>query len=195
MARFPERDPAVLRGAGREPRRRQRQGSARPHLVAALKLRVPGRPEEIARRVFNPDSPTFTEGRIGAWREQLTPQIKEKLRALGTDYLEIYGYADESAHLPSRAAEFRRRPLRLPADDLSGVPISVEMNYLRHNIVLHGKRYYAVPQGLGGVDLARGVPFGVKAADSLDEARFAIVRRRLLFGPLWRLWARLRRRV
>lgn len=155
-----------------------------------LKLRIPGRPEDIAGKVFNPDSPTFTEGRIGAWRDQLTPQVKDQLRKLGTDYLEIYGYADEAAALPSRTEEFRRRALRLPAEDFSATPIGVETGYLRHDIVRFDRRYYAVPHAFGPVDLARGVPFGVKAARSLDEARFAVLRRRLLFGPLWRLWAR-----
>jgi hypothetical protein len=156
-----------------------------------LKLRVPGRPEDIAGKVFNPGSPTFTEGRIGAWREQLTPQVKDKLRTLGSDYLEIYGYADEATAVPSRAGEFRRRALRLAADEFSATPIAVEMGYLRHDIVLYNRRYYAVPHAFGPVDLARRVPLGVKAARSLDEARFAVVRRRLLFGPLWRVWAKL----
>lgn len=163
-----------------------------------LKLRAAGRPAEIARRLFNPESPTFTEGRIGAWREQLTPRVKEKLRALGTDYLEMYGYADEAALLPSRTEEFRRRPLRPPAEDFSGVPIGVDMGYLQHNIILYRGRYHAVPQVLGPVDLARQLPLGVRVARSLDEARLAIVRRRLRFGLLWRAWtrmlARLRRR-
>ena len=155
-----------------------------------LKLRIPGRPADIARKVFNPESPTFTEGRIGAWREQLTPQVKDKLRTLGTDYLDIYGYADEAATLSSRAGEFRRRPLRLAADDFSATPIGVEMGLLQHDIVLYQRRYHAVPHALGPIDLARGVPFGVKVASSLDEVRFAVVRRRLRFGALWRLWAR-----
>ena len=156
-----------------------------------LKLRVPGRPEDIARKVFNPDSPTFTEGRIGAWREQLTPRVKEKLQALGTDYLEAYGYADEAATLPSRAAEFRRRPLTLPTEDFSGTPIAVETNFLRHTVVRYAGRYHAVPEVLGPVDLTKERPFGVKAARTLHEARLAILRRRLRLGLLWRPWMRL----
>ena len=55
---------------------------------------------------------------------------------------------------------------------------------------LHSFWWEEGPHAFGAVDLKRHVPFGVKTADSLDEARFAVVRRRLLFGPLWRLWAR-----
>lgn len=156
-----------------------------------LKLRAVGRPRDIADKVFNPRSPTFSEGRVGAWREQLTPRVKEKLDGLGTDYLEAYGYADDSAAVPSRAAEFRRRPLRLPAEDFAAVPIAVQMGYLRHDIVLYRERYHAIPHAFGPVDLARGVPLGVRAERTLEEARLAIVRNRLRFGLLWRPWARL----
>ena len=141
--------------------------------------------------MFNPHSPTFTEGRIGAWREQLGPRVKDKLQTLGTDYLEAYGYADETATLPVRAAEFRRRALTLPTEDFSGTPIALDTGFLRHTVVRYAGRYHVVPEVLGPVDLTKERPFGVKVARTLHEAQVAILRRRLRLGLLWRPWMRL----
>lgn len=160
-----------------------------------LKLQVGGRPEDIARRVFNPESPTFAEGRVGGWVRHRTSELEECLRRLPPDYLEAYGFAPGAtggvAPMPARAAEFRRRHLDLPKIDFDDTQIAVESGFLEHNVVRYRNRFFSVPHTIGAVDLARDAdrPFsGVRSAATLDAARVQILRRRVLCGSFWGLW-------
>lgn len=160
-----------------------------------LKLQVGGRPEEIARRVFNPNSPTFTEGRIGGWARHCTQELQERLKHLPPDYLEAFGFASAALGvappISTRAAEFRRRPLELPKIDFSDTQIAVESEFLEHNIVRYRDRFFAVPHTIGPINLVgdAGRAFsGVKSAPTFDAARVQVLRRRVFLGPLWNLW-------
>lgn len=156
-----------------------------------LKLQIDGTPEEIARQLFNLDSPTFTEGRIGAWDRHTTPEARERFVCLPTDFLRCYGYArdkrDGAAALPARTAEFRRRPLRFAQAECDDTPILIESGYLDHNIVQLGRHFYGVPQSTGPVRLerlGRDKIRGILRARSLDKAKAAVLRRWLLTGSL-----------
>jgi hypothetical protein len=125
-----------------------------------LKLQVPGLPQAIADRIFG-DSPTFFQGRIGAWRNALTPGHLARLRALDQDFMRVLGYdmdAPDGA-LPRRAMEFRRRPLALAQAVHDKTPITLEYHYLGFNLVRYGGAVYAVPQATGpGFDLRQTPP-------------------------------------
>jgi hypothetical protein len=116
-----------------------------------LKLQVPGEPHAFATRVFDRGSPTFFQGRIGAWRSVLSPDHLARIAGLDQDFISVFGYSrDEAAgHLPARAAEFRRRPLRVTPPLLEKEAIALEYNYLGFNLVRHAGWIYAVPQPLG----------------------------------------------
>jgi len=123
-----------------------------------LKLQVPGAPHDFADRVFDRDSPTFYQGRIGAWRSALSVEHLARFRALNQDFMSIFGYDLDSADssLPRRAAEFRRRPLHVALPLLDDVPIALEHNYLDFNLVRYAGWIYAVPQPTGpAFNLAR----------------------------------------
>lgn len=160
-----------------------------------LKLQVGGRPEDIARRVFNPESPTFAEGRVGGWMRHRTPELEERLRRLSPDYLRAFGFEPGATGgvtpMPSRAGEFRHRHLDLPSVDFGDTQIAVESEYLEHNIVRYRNRFFAVPHTIGAVDLPRDAErplSGVKSAATLDGAMVQVLRRRIFLGPLWGLW-------
>jgi len=125
-----------------------------------LKLQVPGAPRAIADRIFG-DSPTFYQGRIGAWRASLKPEHLARIRALDQDFMQAFGYdidAPEGA-LPRRAAEFRRRPLTLAPAVHDKTPITLEYHHLGFNLVRYAGAVYAVPQGTGpGFDLRQTPP-------------------------------------
>lgn len=130
-----------------------------------LKLHLPGRPEKLAAEIFDEQSPTFHEGRIGSSRTKMTPEALAKFAALDQDFMRITGYGSGTPGqggadywerintFPSRAEEFRTRPLRTSSIDYHGSPINIEMNYLRHNIVRLEGRYYALPLDVGPIDL------------------------------------------
>ena len=152
-----------------------------------LKLQVDGTPENIARRLFNRNSATFAEGRIGAWHQHATPEARARFNQLPADFLKIYGYAKEPseglAALPARVSEFRRRPPRHVNPQLGDVPILVEASYLGHNIVQFGREFYGIPQAVGPVALEsadRGRLKGVLRGGSFDKVKAAVLRRWLL---------------
>jgi hypothetical protein len=50
-------------------------------------------PERVADRVYNPDSWSFHQGRIGGWRERFTRRNLDRFTEQFGDILEQYGYA------------------------------------------------------------------------------------------------------
>jgi hypothetical protein len=125
-----------------------------------LKLQVPGEPHAFATRVFDRGSPTFFQGRIGAWRSVLSPDHLARIARLDQDFMTVFGYSrDEAAgHLPARAAEFRHRPLRVAPPLLEKEAIALEYNYLGFNLVRLAGWVYAVPQALGPGFALGGLP-------------------------------------
>lgn len=123
-----------------------------------LKLQVPGAPSAFADRVFDRGSPTFFQGRIGTWRSSLSAEHLKRFRTLNQDFMNACGYDVEgtAGTSPRRAAEFRRRPLRLTPPLLEKEAIALEYNYLGFNLVRYDGWIYAVPQATGpGFDLRR----------------------------------------
>jgi len=123
-----------------------------------LKLQVPGKPHAIADQVFDRDSPTFYQGRIGAWSASLSEDHLARFRVLNQDFMNLFGYelAATPGALPRRIAEFRQRPLSIPPPIHDGVPIALEYNYIGFNLVRFAGWVYAVPQATGpGFDLHR----------------------------------------
>jgi len=120
-----------------------------------LKLQVPGTVEEIARKVFNPESATFRAPRIGGHRQALGPSVWERIRLQPTDYLERFGYSPDlgSALVSSRCEEFLRRPLRLKPEQHLDTPVLLEQGVFGYNIVLLRRRFVAVPCSAGSLDL------------------------------------------
>jgi hypothetical protein len=123
-----------------------------------LKLQVPGAPHAHAAQVFDRDSPTFYQGRAGAWRSALSAGHLARFRALNQDFMDAFGYdldAPDGAP-PRRAAEFRKRPLKVASPLLDKVPIALEYNYLGFNLLRYAGWVYAVPQPMGpGFDIGR----------------------------------------
>jgi len=121
-----------------------------------LKLQAPGAPHAYADRVFDRSSPTFYQGRVGAWRSSVTAEHLARFRALNQDFMDVFGYELEAVagSLPRRAAEFRKRPLRVAPSLFDKVPIALEYNYLGFNLLRYAGWIYAVPQPMGpGFDL------------------------------------------
>lgn len=141
-----------------------------------LKLQVDGSAAELASKVFNKDSATFREGRIGAWRTQLTQTQVTQLEASCGDVIAAFGYSTqaEAPMLPGRAPQFATRPLRFPEADFEGMPLTVVPGFMGCNLVRYAKRFYAIPCSAGPVvldalsDVQRDV---LPAAESLDELK------------------------
>jgi hypothetical protein len=126
-----------------------------------LKLQVAGTPDEIADKVYNPDSATFRTGRAGDYRSALPLDARQELAKLPSDYLQVFGYdADFETNrdiYPRHADEFRRRPLEVGRPTLA--PLLMEQDYLGFNIVLYRGKYFAMRIGDGPLALALQLPF------------------------------------
>lgn len=126
-----------------------------------LRLHVPGKPSDVANKVFNPNSPTFRHGRIGGHVKRFTPRAWEKFHGLRHDFMTVYGFEAKPKSgpwLPSRAPEFRQRVPRYSHIDPGATPIMVRKNFLRHNIIRYQGHYYAIPQGHPHGDLTTAPP-------------------------------------
>jgi hypothetical protein len=118
-----------------------------------LKLQVDGSVADIAGRVFNTHSATFHEGRIGAFRTQLSASLIEDLARDCQELMEGFGYDIQSAPPISHHAEqFLRRPLRYSAENFDSMAIGVESGVLGCNLVRFGGRFYAAPLSAGPLD-------------------------------------------
>jgi len=123
-----------------------------------LKLHVAGSPDDFARAVFNPQSPTFRQGQAGTYRTKLSAEARQELDLLPRDYLDVYGYrADYGGNAPvepARCEEFRRRSLLIRPTTVS-VPILVEQDYLGYNLVYYRDRFFGLLIGVPGGDLRK----------------------------------------
>ena len=153
-----------------------------------LKLQAPGAPHAYANQVFDRHSLTFYQGKIGAWRSSLSTEHLARFRALDQDFMDMFGYGLEpgEAEMPRRAAEFRRRPLRIAPPLLDNVPIALDYNYLGFNLLRFSGWVYAVPQALGpGFDLAKLPEHRLRLLPR--ERNLAALRHRLSLRSI--LWA------
>jgi hypothetical protein len=130
-----------------------------------LKLQVDGSVAEIANKVFNKNSATFREGKIGAWRTQLKPALIEKITPLCQDIISTFGYSSstQDSLLPTRAIEHAARPLRFATGKSDRTPILVIPNYMSCSIVSYAHRFYAIPGTAGAVAVDQ------LSADQLDR--------------------------
>ena len=122
-----------------------------------LKLQVDGCVAEVAAKVFNKDSATFHEGKIGAWRSQLSPVLVEELAENCGPILTAFGYSanTEADPLPAMAAQHAARSLRYASEDFDRMPMTVIPNFMGCNLVRYAKRFYAVPRSAGAVAIDR----------------------------------------
>ena len=141
-----------------------------------LKLQVDGCVAELADKVFSKDSATFHDGKIGAWRARLTPaQVAQQEMNCG-DVIAAFGYSTqaEASFLPSHAPQHAARPLRFPAADFTGMPLTVVSCFMGCNLVRYADRFFAVPLSLGPVAL-EALPDAQRArlpvAETLDELK------------------------
>lgn len=132
-----------------------------------LKLHVPGDPAVFAKQIFDRDSPTFAEGKIGGHRQYFTPACWERFEALPQDFMAAFGY-DRHGTLPSRRHVFRTRRLELSNVDHAETQVLVDFDYLDHVIVREQGQYRAVPKGRPWGD-----PQELRAA-TLPEVHFRI---------------------
>lgn len=126
-----------------------------------LKLHVPGSPDRIGAQLFDESSPTFHEGRIGAFREKMGEEALRRFFSLDQDFMSATGYAetgdpgpDRVKSVSARAEEFRRRSLRTSVADFSDTPFAVEWDLLGHNVVRFDNLYYALDRAAGAIDLS-----------------------------------------
>jgi len=166
-----------------------------------LKLHIPGNPLRYGNRVFNESSPTFHEGRIGSYRDRLSEKTCRLFQSLPQDFMAMLGYDAETVDtvppIPKRADEFRMRPLKLGSQRFESTPITVEYDYMGHNIVKLRGDYYLVPMSYGGIDLAAlddEVLGCLKHEKGLSEAKARIIlgRRWGFLKKVMDLWTRRR---
>lgn len=175
-----------------------------------LKLQIPGNPEQFGEKIFNPESPTFMDGRIGFHRAQFSPEAKRKFLSLPQDVMVALGYdfGETSPTIPisRRAEEFRHRVLEYSHADFADRPVTVEYNHLGFNIVRYRGGYYILPQSLGDFDLSSPEAMGLKrffitAAPNLEGAKIKLAKSTSLFRILFwkriaaRFWMRARRLI
>ena len=120
-----------------------------------LKLQVDGCVADIAARVFNQDSPTFREGKIGAWRSELSPALIAELTEQCEDILEGYGYSYhiDANLLPEAARSRGERPLSYSTRYVDTLPITIVSDFMGCNLVRYDNRFYAIPLSAGKVAL------------------------------------------
>jgi hypothetical protein len=118
-----------------------------------IKLGVPGAPAEIAERLFDRESPTFNEGRIGSSRTALPAELRERLNSANADVLQAFGYQVGNGPYTASGENWRKRPLRCLENTLDATPVAVETNYWGHNLVRYRGRFYAIPIAAGPFDI------------------------------------------
>lgn len=138
-----------------------------------LKLHVPGNPKLFGENVFNKESPTFHEGRIGSYRKYFTEKAYKKYYALPQDFVKSLGYdfdnQKDSDIIPKRAEEFRARPLIYSEVDFENTPILVKRNYLSYDIVKYNSSYYGIPNIIGELRLENHDKFTLKLLPSDND--------------------------
>lgn len=133
-----------------------------------LKLQLAGDVDDVRERIFDPNSPTFAKGQIGAYRNAFTPAAWNAFNALNQDFMRQYGYAPDEL-FSDRRWRLRARPLRLDADVEFDTQVVVDADYMGYFIGRQSGRYMAVPVGQS---FSRS-PERIDAA-SLEEVKFRI---------------------
>jgi len=118
-----------------------------------LRLHVPGDPEEFGARIFDPDSPTFHEGKIGSYRDRMPREALERYGALPQDFMTSFGFSKHEDVLPAHAKAFRHRPLICSDATFGETSYLLERDFIGHSLLRYSKRTYAVPEGVGNVDI------------------------------------------
>ncbi|WP_137938177.1 hypothetical protein [Chitinivorax sp. B] len=120
-----------------------------------LKLHAPGNPREIAARLFNPESATFREGKIGGFVKQLPPEVIQHFLNDNQDLLTRFGYpADGTIALPTHNQTWRRRSPKYSSANFDKMPMTLQSGFLGCNLVRFDGRIYALPQNVGRLPLA-----------------------------------------
>jgi len=169
-----------------------------------LKLHIPGRPSDYTRKLFNRDSATFNEGRIGSFAEKIPARTLARFFGLPQDFMHELGYSRppgmlrgllnrvlrhvaprllarrEIAKTPAFTAELRKRPLTCSGDVFNETPITLETDYLGYNIIRLRGRFLGVPQKLGPIDLAErfdSLPDKIISENTEGWVKFRIMQR------------------
>lgn len=138
-------------------------GSAKTQLrliwSVQLKLQADGATERMAARLFNQNSATYREGRIGAYQSELPRKLVGELADKCADILSAFGYTARSPSLaPELTDQYISRPLRYSGADFSDMPLTVEHGFFGCNLVRYAHRFYAVPLSAGAVSLETLAP-------------------------------------
>ena len=119
-----------------------------------LKLQIPGKPSTYARKVFNPDSPTFNGGQVGRHREKFTAAAWDAFRQLPQDFMAAFGYGvdDAPGTMPRHAERLVQRAPRYMPHPENDPPFLVERAEF-YAIVRYQDRYYPFTGKTGDHDL------------------------------------------
>jgi hypothetical protein len=142
-----------------------------------VKLGVPGAPAEIGARLFDTESPTFKEGRIGSHRTALPPELRERLNSGNADVVQAFGYRSDDSPYTADAEKWRKRPLVCAENGLDATPVAVEMNHWGHNLVRYRGRFYAIPISAGEFDITKDEQrlAGFLSADNVPALRDSVM--------------------
>ncbi len=161
------------------------EGGGDPSVQRALiwsiqvRLALPGDPADVAARLFDRNSPTFRDGRIGSHLTAFRGAELEAKAALAARPLAAFGYRADGTLRSADAETWRRRPVRVSGAAFDDVPILIEPNFLGHNLVRYRRWFYAVPGERGNEDLRR-MPAEALAelpnAQHLDALRATLIR-------------------
>lgn len=169
-----------------------------------LKLHVGGRTADFAARLFNRDSATFNEGRIGGHPKRIPSRLLGRFFAQMQDIMQELGYSRPSGVLcaakdavlrrlaptflarrnvekiPLHAAARRRQPLVCDGEAFADTQIVVATDFLGYNIIRLRGRFLGIPQSLGAVDLSGDfamLPEEIIVAGSTTRVKFRIMQR------------------
>jgi hypothetical protein len=163
-----------------------------------LKLHVPGRPDDFAAQVFDPESATFNAGQIGSHREKLGERARKRFLEQPQDFMQALGYAAQEANgtgrFPRRAEEFIQRSLATAEETFWDTPILIEAGCHGRNIVRYRGRFY----GTRDEDLAKLEDRDLARLPSAEET--AALKHKLAFlasglGRMGQAFSRVARRL
>lgn len=120
-----------------------------------LKLQIPGSPNDIASKIYDTKSPTFSKGQIGRHKTVFKDTHYNKFLSLPQDFMEKMGY-DISSRYSRHVDMFRCRPLKIitPSEDELWRQRLIKESYYGHNIVYAGGQYVVIEQSEGINDLS-----------------------------------------
>lgn len=118
-----------------------------------LRLAVPGAPAEIAGHLFNRNSPTFRDGRIGSHLAAFKGAELQAKAAMAARPMASFGYAADGSIRSADTEAWRRRPVSTGSPGFDDVPILIDPGFLGHNLVRFRRWFYAIPGAHGDEDL------------------------------------------